>query len=196
MVATDGIVFKQPHPNLPLSKTELGKWDEDTYENLSLFMPGLYWDDKSREQIAQGKTPKLKSRGVSARDMSTVIDRVDRAWRLVGPDDAPPTVTLRVEWGMVTAKQAIVRGNWASCGRIIYGAERVLNGKPDAKRRPDLGRGWGGLRSYPYDEADVFETTYYDRGFGETPEDELDDTDALVTPDGTVGEIRAWAFRR
>lgn len=196
MVATDGIVFKEPHPNLPLSKTELGKWDGDTYENLSLFMPGLYWDDKSREQIAQGKTPKLKSRGVSARDMSTVIDRVDRAWRRVGPDDVPPTVTLRIEWGMVTAKQAIVRGNWASCGRIIYGAERVLNGKPDAKRRPDLGRGWGGLRSYPYDEADVFETTYYDRGFGETPEDELDDTDALVTPDGTVGEIRAWAFRR
>jgi hypothetical protein len=197
MVATDGIVFKEPHPSLPLSKTELGKWDDDTYENLSLFMPGLYWDDKSRAMIEAGSTPKLKSRGVSARDMGKVIARVDNAWRKVDADNPVPVIPLEVEWGMITAKQAITRGKWYLAGEIVYGAERTLSGKVDAKRRPDLCSDWGGLRSLPYDDAgEFFETTYYDRGFGEELEYDRDDVDELVTPDGRIGELRAWAFRR
>jgi hypothetical protein len=55
MIATDGIVFKEPHPNLRIHATELGAWDHEVYEDLSLFMPGLYWDNKARAAISRGK---------------------------------------------------------------------------------------------------------------------------------------------
>ena len=224
MVATDGIVFKEEHPTLPpesrwlfdtvqdyldavkaeKGKSEqpltrelevLGGWDIDLYHNLSLFMPGLYWDDKTREMIAKGEHPKMKSRGVAARDLAKVVTRVDKAWGRYGPDHGAPKIRLDIEWALISAKQAITRGKWWLCGHIVYGASRELNGKPDAKRQPHLGSMWGGLRSYPYDDASPYdETTYYDRGFGEEPEDH--ETDELVTPDGRIGELRAWTFRR
>lgn len=196
MIATDGIVFKEPHPNLDLDDERLGAWDSDVYVNLSLFMPGLYWDDKTRELVAAGQAPKLKSRGVSARDLGKVIDRVDRGWAAMDADHGAPRIALEIEWGMITAKQAIVRNQWGTCGHVVYGAERKLDGKPDAKRDPRLVAGWGGWRSYPYDDANQPETTYYDRGFGEEIDDEGSDVDDLVTPDGTIGDLRAWAFRR
>lgn len=195
MIATDGIVFKERHPNLDVHPTRLGAWDEDLYENLSLFMPGLYWDDKTRQQIAENKVPKLKSRGVSARDMATVVNQVDRGWRAISADSPPPKVKLIIEWAMTTAKQAIVRNNWPTCGEIIYGAERTLDGKPDAKRDPELTTAWGGLRSMPYQQADELETAYYERAFGETPE-QIDDEGQMVTPDGKIADLQAWAFRR
>ena len=195
MIATDGIVFKEPHPNLDIHPTRLGAWDEDEYENLSLFMPGLYWDDKTRQLIKENKKPKLKSRGVAAKDLAKVINRVDRGWKVMDRGDDPPRINLEIEWAMVTAKLAIVRGKWSTCGKIIYGGERKLDGKMDAKRDPVYTFGWGGYRSMPYEHAAQDETTYYDRGFGEEPE-ERDDVSEMVTPDGKIGALMAWAMRR
>lgn len=195
MVATDGIVFKTPHPSLDIDPERLGAWDAETYENLSLFMPGLYWDDKTRELVKEGKTPKLKSRGVAARDLSKVIDRVDKQWGVSTPESPFPKISLTVEWGMITAKQAIVRNKWYTCGQIVYGAQRKLSGDPSAKRHPWMQHKWGGLRTTPYPRANQLETTPYERGFGEERLDP-DDIDDMVTPDGTIGELRAWAFRR
>ncbi len=195
MIATDGIVFKEPHPNLRIHATELGAWDEDVYENLSLFMPGLYWDDKARAAIHEGSAPKLKSRGVSARDLAKVIDRVDRLWETFGPDDGPPRVQLAVDWAMTSAKQAATRNKWFTCGEIVYDAVRILDGKPNAKRDPNFTPAWGGIRSFPYWEGVTLETTYYDRGFGEELEMN-DDVGLMETPDGPVAHVMAWALRR
>lgn len=195
MVATDGIVFKEPHPNLDIHETRLGAWDAEEYQNLSLFMPGLYWDDKTRQLIEEKKSPKLKSRGVAAKDLAKVINRVDRAWGEMERGDPCPAINLEIEWSMVTAKLAIVRGKWSTCGRIIYGGERKLDGKPDAKRDPHFTLAWGGYRSMPYERANEEETTYYDRAFGEEPE-ERDDVGEMVTPDGKIGSLMAWALRR
>lgn len=194
MVATDGIVFKEPHPNLDIHPTRLGAWDADEYHNLSLFMPGLYWDDKTREQIAKNKVPKLKSRGVSARDMSRVINRVDKAWQAIGADNPAPVIYLPIEWAMTTAKQAITRNAWWTCGQITYGGKRILNGRPDAKRAQLVNR-LGALGSLPYQWGPTLETTYYEKAFGETftMDDEVAE---MVTPDGSIGDLQAWAFRR
>jgi hypothetical protein len=195
MIATDGIVFKEPHPSLDIDGERLGAWDEERYENLSLFMPGLYWHDKARKQIKEGLAPQLKSRGVSAKYLGRIIDLVDKKWNEYGPDNPPPRISLRVEWALVGAKQAIVRNAWHLCGSNVWDAERWLDGKPDAKRMPGLYAMedcWGGLRSIPYLEGEQLETTYYEPRFG--AEEEIDEEGELVTPDGTIGDIHAHAF--
>jgi len=194
MIATDGIVFKEPHPNLDIDGERLGAWDEETYENLSLFMPGLYWHDKARKQITEGQAPQLKSRGVSAKYLGTIIDLVDRKWNEYGPDSDAPRISLTIEWALIGAKQAIVRNAWHTCGTNVWNAERWLDGKPTAKRIPNLWSGedcWGGLRSTPYSEGEELETTYYEPRFGDT---ELDEEGELITPDGRIGDIQAHAF--
>lgn len=200
MIATDGIVFKDPHPALDIDGKRLGAWDAEEYHNLSLFMPGLYWDDKARRQLEEGTAPKLKSRGVAAKDLGTVISRVDKAWGKIGPDYPYPIVELSVSWAMVSAKQAIVRNHWESCGRVSYGEIRKLSGDPGSKRDPDFiwwdRPGIRSLRSFPYEHAEELETTYYNRTFGETMEEEADEVAAMETPDGTVGQVTIWAMRR
>jgi hypothetical protein len=201
MIATDGIVFKEPHPTLDVHGERLGAWDEDRYENLSLFMPGLYWHDEARKQIREGEAPQLKSRGVSARYLGTIIEAVDRRWSAYGSDQGPPRISLIIEWALVGAKQAIVRNAWETAGTNVWNAERWLDGKPDAKRRPELYSNkdganpdiecWGGLRSLPYAQGTQLETTYYEPRFG--AEEEFDEGD-LVTPDGEIGDIQAHAF--
>lgn len=194
MVATDGIVFKEPHPSLNIDGKALGAWDAEEYENLSLFMPGLYWHDKARDDIREGKSPSLKSRGVSAKYLGRIIDRVDKRWIEYGPDVPPPRIGLTIDFAVVGAKQAIVRNRWETCGQVIRGAIRWLDGKPDAKRAGMNGyNAFGGLRSWPYGEGSNLETTYYQPRFG----DEIDDIDeegSYVTPDGSIGDIQAWAF--
>lgn len=199
MVATDGIVFKERHPNLDIDDQRLGAWEETTCENLSLFMPGLYWDDKARKDIREGQLPQLKSRGVSAKYLGTVIDQVDKKWAqiLSGEDETcyAPRIGLRVEWALIGAKQAIVRNAWETCGQNIWNAERILDGKPDNKRDPVMWSDentWGGLRTFPYPVAEQLETTYYEPRFGD---DELRDAEGeLITQDGSIGDIQAHAF--
>ncbi len=226
MVATDGIVFKEPHPTLDVHDTRLGAWDEGTYENLSLFMPGLYWCDKARESIAAGKDPKLKSRGVRAKDLSTVIGRADQAWtRKVGPEWTPPVIEIAVEWAQITAKQAIHRGQWSTAGMAVWGEKRIINGNFATKRHglvlsreegwerltPEERRWakrdnwtvgyetWGGLRTSCYPAAMEDETTYYSGTFGEMLEERNEDEDAvgqMETQDGVIGDLQSWAIIR
>jgi hypothetical protein len=204
MIATDGIVFKEPHPHLDIDGQRLGAWDEETYQNLSLFMPGLYWHDKARRQIKEGSAPQLKSRGVSAKYLGTIIENVDRKWRAYGVEQGPPRIALTIDWALIGAKQAIVRNAWETAGTNVWGAQRWLDGKPDGKRQPSLYSNeddanvdiecWGGLRSLPYHQAQKLETTYYEPRFGaEEDEDEFTEGD-LVTPDGRIDVIQAHAF--
>src|ERR1700704_5024609 len=86
MVATDGVYFMSPHPSLPIS-SKLGEWDHAEKANLTLFKPGVYWDDATRERIANGKSAAFKARGFKASDFIRQIESVDDtfiAWNRIG----------------------------------------------------------------------------------------------------------------
>lgn len=122
MVATDGVYFTSPHPGLPDS-TKLGEWEAKKHENLTLFKPGVYWDDESRETIAKGEAPQLKSRGINAAAFAKVILGIDEKfiqWEKIGPPGTRvqtgpkswrevkwPEVRFPVSFSMKTCKQAL-----------------------------------------------------------------------------------------
>lgn len=61
MVATDGVYFRTPHPELELG-TALGQWECAVKENAFVFKPGVYWDKKARANWDEAKG--AKSRGI------------------------------------------------------------------------------------------------------------------------------------
>ena len=135
MVATDGVYFLTPHPRLnairdeyisewnavhpgkPIDKDErLGSFDKQVKHNLTLFKPGVYWDDKDRKRIRDGKTPEMKARGVNVRDFSQLIESFDeefRSWNGIMPVEEKdwPRRKIKIRFSMVSAKQALSRGN-------------------------------------------------------------------------------------
>lgn len=208
MVATDSVTFLTPHPTINLHDTELGAWDHTVHTNLSLMMPGLYWDDSSRATIREGKAPKVKSRGVPAKDLATIIDRIDQQWedlrvastvgmgpeRILDSEETQwPTIDINIRFAMVSAKLAAAQNRWYDCGRVLHDSIRTINADPRNKRatfaytrtlRPNATL----LISDPYGKIDDEPwTTPYDKGFGEEPimidwrDRELEE---LLTPDG------------
>lgn len=197
MVATDSVTFLSPHPTLDVHADTLGKWDASKYHNLSLMMPGLYWDDTSREAVRLGETPKLKSRGVSARDLSQFIDRIDAGWaRMVDTDsefwfnEEAPSIDINVAFSIISPKLAIHRDRWETCGMVQWDENRKLSADPGSKRcgmfpAPDKP---GAIRSAVYTDINGEpRTTAYDKTFGalEDPED-MHPLEEWLTPDGTV----------
>jgi DNA polymerase type B, organellar and viral len=132
MVATDAIFFTSPHPNLPLSRN-LGDWGLKKRFNLTLFKPGVYWDDKAREAIKNQKAPVFKARGVNAKRFAQTIADIDAhfsRWDKNYPpcrDPATP-VDQREGWFpaikfdagfiLVTCKQALQRNKWFLAGAV------------------------------------------------------------------------------
>lgn len=202
MVATDSVTFLTPHPTIDVHADTLGKWDANTYENLSLMMPGLYWDDSSRESVRKGDTPTLKSRGVSARDLGQFIDRIDRKWaELIArgqdsywPEDAPE-VDIKVAFAIVSPKLAMHRTNWLTCGKVEWDNTRTLRADPSSKRvtmYPAQDRP-GALRSHVWSQIpDEPRSSPYQKTFGAILDDDgMRIAAELLTPDGTI----AAAFR-
>lgn len=154
MVATDAVFFLDPHPMLPVSKV-LGEWDYKARHNLTLFKPGVYWDDEAREQIAAGDHPSFKARGINARDFASSISAVDGAFRAWDGQPPPrleesgmtyeqaqasgnlvwPKVTFSSNFAMVTALQALARKQWATAGHVDTGKPFVQSANPADKRR-------------------------------------------------------------
>lgn len=94
MVATDGVYFLSPHPTLQLS-SNLGDWEVAQHHNMCLFKPGVYWSDKSRKRIAEGKSPEFKSRGINPADFAVTIAEVDRIfseWPKLNKNGLPATI--------------------------------------------------------------------------------------------------------
>ena len=58
MVATDGIVFDEGHPGLPISK-RLGEWDETEYKDLVFLCQGYTGVRQGKDNVL-----KVKTRGV------------------------------------------------------------------------------------------------------------------------------------
>lgn len=134
MVATDAVYFMSPHPGLTVSD-HLGEWDYKIRRNLTLFKPGVYWDDDAREKISQGRSPHFKARGFKAADFIHSITRIDNeytAWA-----DGPrswPRVSFTPSFSMTTALQALRQNAWERAGRVTQGVELVQDSDPRSKR--------------------------------------------------------------
>lgn len=165
MVATDSVTFRSPHPSLDLDADRLGAWTETRHDNLTLFMPGVYWDDASREKIRRGDDPTLKSRGISAPDLARRLDVLDRAWSRFERDGWPRLI-LPVTFSLVSPRQALARNKWHLCGTVLNDQIRLISSNPKSKR---VATGPG--RSRPYHWSEPRESTPYDKHFGEELEE-------------------------
>lgn len=183
MVATDGVYFSSPHPGLDLDKERLGAWDESIKENMCLFMPGVYWDDKSRKALRDGNEVKVKSRGVSARDLSLCINAIDNQFKNMEDGDPWPAVSIPVNFNMTSAKLALARGKWHTAGDVIFNGVKVLSSNPQSKRDPKVYRENGILTTKPYEKGEQLETTPYDKTFAQVSH-ETDDWG--LTSDGDI----------
>jgi endogenous inhibitor of DNA gyrase (YacG/DUF329 family) len=207
MVATDGIVFLSPHPTLDVHPEALGKWDHTTHENLSILMPGLYWDDSSRESIRQGQNLKLKSRGVSGKYLAPFVDDFDQQWselhatlnepgiELADPTMAPK-VPVVVEFGVISPRLAVARDRWDTCGQVVWDDPRSISANPEGKRGYFYADGpllRTSVREYVRDRQGkpMQRSEPYANLFGADPLDlpDQDDLDEMLTQDGTVTDI-------
>lgn len=183
MIATDGIYFATPHNNLPLDSTKLGAWDTDIKRNLTLFMPGVYWDDKARSTL-----PVLKSRGINATELAKHLDWLDLQFRKFTEYPEWPTCTLPVQFNVTSPLVALARGKWSECGKVTTFEHndivRELNSDPSNKR---VAASWhmrnGLLTTLPYD--DLGENHPYDKRFGFLLES-LRNDDSYMTDEGSL----------
>lgn len=183
MVATDGVYFRNPHPGLELDKERLGAWDESVKENMCLFMPGVYWDDKSRKALREGKEVRVKSRGVSARDLSLCIAAIDDQFKNMVDGSDWPSIEIGINFNMTSAKLALARGKWHTAGDVIFDGIKKIDANPKSKRDPRVYMEDGILTTKPYPMGETLDTTPYDRTFAR-PESEDDGWE--LTPDGSV----------
>jgi hypothetical protein len=184
MVATDGVYFRTPHDSLPLSGNTLGMWEEETKDNLTLFLPGMYWDDKTRASIQAGKAPILRSRGVSAGDLGQSIAAIDAQYNQWTERKVFPSAEVAVKFNMVSMGQALNRNRWDLCGTVVEGGMRKLDSDPKSKRWAlMLEREGDIIRSGPYYMGRQLQTVPYDRRFGDELRDRQDN-EAILTPDG------------
>lgn len=185
MVATDGIYFTSRHPGLRLSKTELGAWDETYKENLTQLMPGVYWDDKTRESVTRGESPKLKSRGVNARDLARQIQSLDSSFALFHLAVSKnrhtdwPALVFNVNFLLHSAKLALRRGKWNTAGKVEHDTQRAISSNPITKRLPEpyFDTDTGLIRTRVYPAGNPIETTPYSKAFGYTNPDDYVDRD-------------------
>lgn len=220
MVATDAVYFLHPHPTLPVSNL-LGEWDYQKRTNLTLFKPGVYWDDTVRQRIADGENPNFKARGFKASDFVTALGRIDdefRSWndiptdvidKMNRADMSLPGVFAKTKWTwpsvkftptfvMTTAIQALQRNKWETAGEVKTAADAKpieQNSDPWTKRmrlvRDDY-RGRMVYRSMPIDfKPDPSEP--YDKHFGmEDPWSDEFKAQMGETQEGRIMDILAW----
>lgn len=185
MVATDGVYFRKPHPTLDISPSELGRWDYAPKENLTLFMPGLYWDDTTRERILKGESPKLKSRGISAQDLVSRIQDLDSQFDAMKGTGEWPGMQIPIRFQMVSGTQALARHDWNTAGTVVRDPIKIISSNPHTKRIDDPYLIDDIIRTPVYDVADTLESVPYNKTFGKTDnEDELG-----ISPDGNLSKL-------
>lgn len=181
MVATDGVYFTERHPKLPIDPTRLGAWDETFKQGLTQLMPGVYWDDATRETVGLGKTPKLKSRGVPGRDLAKEINNLDLMFAQQhlslesGGSYEWPEIVFRSAFLLESCSSALNRGKWSEAGKVTHGKERSISSNPHTKREPVpyFDRKMGLVRSKPYVMGEVLETMPYSKAFGYLEDEEM-----------------------
>lgn len=192
MVATDGVYFRSPHPYLSRG-TNLGQWDQGTKSNLCLFKPGVYWDDKARESIRDGSAPVFKARGVNAKYFAGQIQAIDDQFTQIMANRPGqiswPEVSFNLDFSMVTAVQALARGNWLLAGKINHDVATTQSSDPSQKRE-----GWyydrDILRSRPPKNLPFEISHSYTKRFGlDDPWSEESTTILGETQDGKATDL-------
>jgi DNA polymerase family B len=167
MVATDGVYFRSPHPSLPLSPGELGKWDHSEKHNMTIVMPGVYYDDASRASVRSGGYAKVKSRGIPAAAFAAAIERLDSAFSMLAQDPSAkenwPTLDIPIRFQVESPRAALHRGKWSKAGTVERDVERKLSTDPSSKR---IGPGAQGAYLWadplePYVDGDLIRTRPY-----------------------------------
>jgi hypothetical protein len=200
MVATDGVYFRNRHSGILLG-SELGAWEESVHSGLTLFKPGVYWDNDTRQRIRDGGSAAFKARGISARAFGPMLASVDRhydQWPHEYPGERDPDqsrdgwypkVTFQSGFSMVTCQQALQRGKWFRAG-AVSDVELTQDADPIGKRHSGYyedGVYWS--RPFP-DGGPRIESYPYDKRFGQPDPDEYG-----INDDGTVKDQWARMFR-
>jgi hypothetical protein len=165
MVATDGVYFSEPHPNLPITGN-LGDWDTDKKTNIRLFKPGVYWDDKAIAAVRDGISPVFKARGVNARDFGQKLEEVDRLFRAMESEDDWPVVRFPLQFMMITAIQALMRNDWTQAGTLVKSPEAKQSSNPARKRCDGYWDDDGVLRTHPIINRPYVPSLPYEKRFG------------------------------
>ena len=209
MVATDGVFFDSVHPGLPISK-KLGEWDYAKRENLTLFKPGVYWDDKARMAIAEGNAVGFKARGINARDFAKRLGDIDLLF-LRGIDFPPefrvklyeteeftayaekewPWITFPVAFSLTSVKTALMRGDWSQAGETQVNLMVVQDSDPSDKREGVYYDGSSNrLRTRPVDIASAgICSVPYEKGYGTDDPFSQESREAFgIGWDGTISD--------
>jgi hypothetical protein len=134
MVATDGVYFRTPHNSLEIDGNKLGAWDEGKKEGMTILKPGVYWCDADRESVKANKGLKLKSRGISAKDLAERMEEFDQLFREWNPSKPWPSLTIDIAFRVTGPKVALMRNKWESCGASVRDDKIVVNSDPKLKR--------------------------------------------------------------
>jgi hypothetical protein len=215
-VATDAVCFLTEHPGLELSN-KLGDWEHKTHEDLAVFKPGVYWDNKNRIAIAEGKKAAFKARGIKATDFACRLEEIDEQFLQWHDGNFPapvftdgqiegwPYVEFISNFSMITCLQAIRRNKWYLAGLVFNNMVFYQNSNPIDKRigmfpersnddRPII-------RTMPWSlHNGEYDTLPYQRRMGlDDPYEDpwsLERMEAFgVSPDGYIPDIISDALR-
>lgn len=190
MVATDGVYFRSPHPGLEIDGSKLGVWDEGAVTGMTILKPGVYWSDKDRESVKANEGLKLKSRGISARDLAERMDEFDQLFRDWTPSQPWPSLTIDIAFRVTGPKVALARGKWEACGASVRDDTVVVSSNPALKRdTSNMQLRNGAWCSTPYitPPSNNLQSLPYRKEFGMT---DLEESEfGAITPDGTTRTI-------
>jgi len=201
MVATDGVYFTSRHTGLDI-RDSLGSWEENSHTGLTLFKPGVYWDDRTRKAIQAGSDPAFKARGISAKAFAGQLGEIDghfSRWPERYPHERDPDgmregwypkVEFQSGFSMVTCQQALQRGKWFLAGSV--GSQTLIqDADPIGKRHSGYLGADGIYWSRPFaDGGPSLESWPYDKRFGQPDPEEYG-----INDDGTVKDQWAKMFQ-
>lgn len=190
MVATDGVYFRSPHPGLEIDGSKLGAWDESRVTGMTILKPGVYWSDKDRESVRANKGLKLKSRGISARDLALRMDEFDTMFREWSPGKEWPSLTIDIAFRVTGPKVALMRNKWDTCGASVRDDTVLVSSNPALKRdvsNVEMRDGTWCTRPYPVPPSGTLQSVPYRKEFGMTDLDQVEL--GMVTPDGTIQTV-------
>lgn len=220
MVATDAVFFRSEHRGLQLSD-RLGDWSKTEKQFLTIHMPGIYWDEATRESDDGA----IKTRGFRAVDLRGSIHYLDERWtefsiratdfhisrtrkatvaiRHFGhPIDKEyewfssghwPEAIIPVKFGLVSAKLALHRNAWWQAGQILS-TERHLMSYPMMKRDGRTLYVEDGICwTLPYKKGPHgLRSTPYNKRFGMELKDKLLENDIVSQSNRTDIEFYEW----
>jgi hypothetical protein len=190
MVATDGVYFRSPHTGLEIDGQKLGAWDASEVTNLTILKPGVYWSDKDRASVKANQGLKLKSRGVSAKDLAKRMGEFDDMFREWTPGKEWPQLTIDIQFRVTGPKVALMRNKWETCGASVRDDTVIVSSSPVLKRDvSNMERRDGAWCSHPYPvpPSGTLESLPYRKEFGMSG---LDDGElGQVTPDGPARTV-------